>query len=216
MAEAENILAAVLMQCLGGDGFSAVRVGERFDDIVATVRIEDARVLLAGPTMPRGELVAAIPQLLAEGCRTLVVSAALDEQTFTLLLAGASGFLLIDDASASSVAQAVHSVATGATALHPLVAQAVLERWRSARTEPRTPPGGVAYASGSGTGSPTLTKREHEVLVGLRQGLTNRLIAGRLGVAEKTIEAHKSRLYAKLGARNQAHAVRIASERGLT
>ena len=216
VAEPDNIMAAVLLECLEGDEFSVVRVDERSGDVVDVVRSHDAQVLLVGPAVPRSTLAAEIPHLLAKGCRTLVVSGALDEQTFTLLLAGASGWLLADDASVESVAQAVSSVAAGSTALHPLVAQAVLERWRTQRAIPQAVGGGFQQVSMTPTvESTTLSKRELEVLAGLREGLSNRLLAGRLGVAEKTIEAHKSRLYAKLGARNQAHAVRIATDRGL-
>jgi DNA-binding NarL/FixJ family response regulator len=63
---------------------------------------------------------------------------------------------------------------------------------------------------GSGSQRASLTPREREVLMALAKGLTTKAIARRLGVAMKTVESHKIRLFSKLGARTQAHAVSIA------
>lgn len=54
-----------------------------------------------------------------------------------------------------------------------------------------------------------LTIREHEVLRGMAEGLSNREIGTRLFLSEDTIKTHARRLYRKLGARDRAHAVRI-------
>ena len=66
-----------------------------------------------------------------------------------------------------------------------------------------------------GSSHTSLTPRELEVLVALAEGLTTKAIASRLGVAMKTVESHKVRLFDKLGARTQAHAVSIAVGRHL-
>jgi DNA-binding NarL/FixJ family response regulator len=44
-----------------------------------------------------------------------------------------------------------------------------------------------------------LTGREHEVLVLVAEGLSNRAIADRLFVTERTVEAHMARIFSKLG-----------------
>jgi len=49
----------------------------------------------------------------------------------------------------------------------------------------------------------------------MAEGLPAKAIAKRLGVALKTVESHKIRLFDKLGARTQAHAVSIAMGYGL-
>jgi DNA-binding NarL/FixJ family response regulator len=218
VADADEIMAAVLLGCVDGAGFDPVRGPSTPNELADAAAAHHAQVLVVGPNLPRAGLAAVVSRLLAVGTRTLVVSAAsLDEQTFTLLLAGASGFLLVDDASPQSVAEAVATIASGASALHPMVVQAVLDRWRStrgSRGEQDNPADGASPTRGRPE-AVTLTTRELEVVLGLRDGLTNRLLAARLGVAEKTVEAHKSRLYAKLGAKNQAHAVRIAADQGL-
>jgi DNA-binding CsgD family transcriptional regulator len=58
-----------------------------------------------------------------------------------------------------------------------------------------------------------LSRREGEVVALLAEGLTNAEIARALGCSSNTVEAHKYRLYAKLGARNAAHAVAICLRR---
>jgi len=154
-------------------------------------------------------MAAAITRILSRGTRTLVLSErALDDTSAQLLLSGASGFLLVDDASPRDIPQAVRTIASGASALHPAVAHTVLERWRGVRTPSMDP------AAERPTARPSLTSRDLDVLRGMRDGLSNRMIASRLGISEKTVEAHKSRLYAKLGVRNQAHALRVASNHG--
>lgn len=60
-----------------------------------------------------------------------------------------------------------------------------------------------------------LTEREREILALLAQGQANKEIADRLGITERTVKFHVSRILARLGASNRAHAVTIAQERGL-
>lgn len=210
MAEPDGITAAVLGKALPADRFNVARPSVTVEQLVSAAVADRTEVVLIGPGFSRAGLESVITTLLAAGVRTLVLSgAALDEVSSRLLLAGASGFLLVDDATPESVADAVSTVATGSTALHPDVILAVLQQWRESRAAP------AAGRVERDVHTAALTSRESEVLQGLMDGLTSRQLANRLGVAEKTVEAHKSRLYAKLGARNQAHAVHIAAERGL-
>lgn len=51
-----------------------------------------------------------------------------------------------------------------------------------------------------------LTKREHEVLNLVAEGLSNKRIALRLGVHEKTIKQHMTHIFAKLGISNRTEA----------
>lgn len=60
-----------------------------------------------------------------------------------------------------------------------------------------------------------LTKREREVLAVAAEGLTAREIAERLGVRERTVTTHLSRIYNKLGVRTRIAAIRTATAAGL-
>jgi DNA-binding CsgD family transcriptional regulator len=60
-----------------------------------------------------------------------------------------------------------------------------------------------------------LTARELEVLGLLGAGLRNADIAGRLHIAEKTVDHHVSAILAKLGVRSRREAARVATARGI-
>jgi FixJ family two-component response regulator len=55
-----------------------------------------------------------------------------------------------------------------------------------------------------------LTAREREVLAAAAQGLHAKEIGRELGISARTVEVHKTRIMAKLGARNVAELVRLA------
>jgi len=59
-----------------------------------------------------------------------------------------------------------------------------------------------------------LTVRERHVLSLVAEGLSNREIANRLGVSQRTVEVHIGNVMAKLGASNRIQAVRMAREQG--
>jgi DNA-binding NarL/FixJ family response regulator len=67
----------------------------------------------------------------------------------------------------------------------------------------------------SGAGPGGLTAREVEVLGLVADGLSNRAIAERLFISQKTAGRHVSNLFAKLGVHSRAQAARVALERGL-
>ncbi|MEO8451200.1 MAG: LuxR C-terminal-related transcriptional regulator [Gemmatimonadota bacterium] len=62
----------------------------------------------------------------------------------------------------------------------------------------------------------SLTAREREVLAHVVRGLTNRQIAGRLGVSQHTIHRHVANVFTKLGLSSRAAAVAFAVRNGLS
>jgi FixJ family two-component response regulator len=60
-----------------------------------------------------------------------------------------------------------------------------------------------------------LTKREREVLAGVADGLSNRLIGERLAISPRTVEIHRSNMLHKMGANHTSEAIRIAIEASL-
>jgi DNA-binding CsgD family transcriptional regulator len=60
-----------------------------------------------------------------------------------------------------------------------------------------------------------LTAREQEVLKLVAAGLTNREVAGTLGVSGRTVDAHLRSIYAKLGVKSRSAATRYAVQNGL-
>jgi DNA-binding NarL/FixJ family response regulator len=127
------------------------------------------------------------------------------ERMTTALSIGTSGYLL-HDAAPEEVVNAILAVKRGAVALNPTVAGVVVRQWRRLRAQPGLP-GSRPPAS--------LSPRETDVLTAIVDGLAAKAIARRLGMAVKTVENHKIRIFEKLGARTQAHAVAIAVGHGL-
>ena len=71
-----------------------------------------------------------------------------------------------------------------------------------------------ALANLSFPGREPLTRREREVLTHLIAGSSNKEVARQLGIGSRTVEFHRARLMEKLGARNIADLVRIATTGG--
>ncbi len=57
-----------------------------------------------------------------------------------------------------------------------------------------------------------LTPREREVLAGVADGLSNRLIGERLEISPRTVEIHRANMLTKMGANHTSEAIRIAIE----
>lgn len=127
-----------------------------------------------------------------------------DEALRSAALAGASGYVLKDIRSAALV-DAIRAIAAGRTVQS---AQAL-----------RTAAQAAAPVSGSAPASPDadLTYRERQVLDLIADGLTNREIGERLGLAEKTVKNYVSGLLAKLGMvrRTQAAVYGAEHRRGI-
>ncbi len=112
--------------------------------------------------------------------------------------------LLPEDAMPAEISAAVMALSQGLIVLHPHVASQLF-----------TSPDSIIDVSGHESLAESLTSREREVLQWLGQGLSNRQIAGRLGISEHTVKFHVSAIYAKLGVASRAEAVRVGARRGL-
>lgn len=206
--EADGVVADLLRTALTDEGFEVTVFGGA--PIGAIEAASGRSVAVLGPSHVDPQWVATVPRLVAAGTRVLVLSDEdFDDAASMLLFAGASGFLRTVDTDSAALVDAVRTTAEGDSALHPSVAAEILGLWRDRGDRPQP-----AQADGLNA-PPPLTDRERQIIEALGEGLTTRLIARQLGVAEKTVEAHKSRLFAKLGVRNQAQAVQVSRERGL-
>ena len=124
------------------------------------------------------------------------------DQVLPAVRAGVSGYLL-KDVGPVELAESLRVVARGGTPLHPDVATTVLADAASAE-----------HGDGRGTHE-TLSPRELEVLRLVAQGLSNRLVARELGLAEKTVKAHMGAVLAKLGVADRTQAALYAVRHGL-
>jgi DNA-binding NarL/FixJ family response regulator len=128
----------------------------------------------------------------------------LDEYVFAAFKAGASGFLL-KDAPRERILDAVRRAAEGDALVAPSVTRRLIEHFVTPQ-----PPRAVPVP-----GLDELTPREAEVLALIGRGLSNRELADRLVVSEKTVKTHVGRILAKLGLRDRVQAVILAYEAGI-
>jgi DNA-binding NarL/FixJ family response regulator len=86
---------------------------------------------------------------------------------------------------------------------------------RSVHAGNRHVPADVATRLAEHFDGDSVTEREREVLALIRDGLKNKEIAAKLGIAEATVNFHVKNLVAKLQANDRTHAVTIAIRRGI-
>ncbi len=133
----------------------------------------------------------------------IIVFSAYEDPTLVrgLLAAGVDGYMLKEE-MLSRVVDAVREVIRGGMPLSSRIAANMREVWQQdAHTHPLMPE--------------DLTRREREVLEWMVRGLSNRSIAEKLHVTERTVKFHVGNILGKLGARSRVEAVRIAIEKGL-
>jgi DNA-binding NarL/FixJ family response regulator len=119
-----------------------------------------------------------------------------DEALFDAIMAGASGYVL-KQVRGDELVQDIRRVAAGQSLLDPGVTAKVLDRLRHPPEEDEQ------LAS--------LTEQERHILEHLSEGLTNRQIAERMFLAEKTVKNYVSNLLAKLGMHRRTEAAVYAA-----
>jgi DNA-binding NarL/FixJ family response regulator len=127
----------------------------------------------------------------------MLTSFADDEALFDAVMAGAAGFVLKQVLGADLVS-AVQRVGAGESLIDARTTAALIARIRRDR-ERRDPLG-------------ALSDQEKVVLELIGQGLTNRQIAERMFLAEKTVKNYVSHLLAKLGMQRRTQAAVLAAE----
>jgi DNA-binding NarL/FixJ family response regulator len=131
--------------------------------------------------------------------KILVLTSALDNLNINQALkAGASGYLL-KNTRAKELCQAIKAVANNQIQLSPEAAALLIQ---PAKTLPAE-------------ALPELSEREQQVLELLAQGLSNKEVAQRLGMAENTVKTHVSAIFVKLGVQSRTQAIHTAIRLGL-
>ena len=204
MAEAIRLLLvddhAVVREGLRGflhlqEGIEVVGEAGNADEAVSLAARLAPDVVLLDLIMPGGDGVAAIRRLrdTVPGIRVLVLTSFADDaQIFAATAAGVDGYLL-KDIDPAELAESIRRVHAGKPALHPAVAGRLMRR--------------VELSEAPGA---QLTTREWQVLRLIVEGLANKQIAQRLGIGEKTVKTHVSRVLEKLGVSDRTQAAVLA------
>lgn len=175
------------------------------EDAIRLVRSHQPSVVLMDLQMPLLDGVTATRLLKAEhpDCRVIVLTTFDDDDNvFEGLRAGAVGYLL-KDASSEKLSEAIRLAARGESFLQPSVAAKVVAEFArlTAATKARLTP----------LAEP-LSEREHEILILIANGASNREIANALFLAEGTVKNHITNILGKLGVRDRTQAAIKAKE----
>jgi two-component system response regulator DevR len=120
-----------------------------------------------------------------------------DEALFSAIMAGAAGYIL-KQVRGNDLVDTVRRVAAGESTLDPSVTARVLDRVRNG------PPRDQQLEA--------LTAQEQKILELIGEGLTNRQIAERMYLAEKTVKNYVSSMLAKLGLTSRTQAAIFATK----
>ncbi|MFJ2552635.1 response regulator [Microbacterium sp. NPDC087591] len=177
------------------DGFEVVGESGAVRGTLGRVAATRPDVVILDIRLPDGSGVDLCRSIRSEspGIRCLMLTAFDDDAASAAsVLAGASGYVL-KTIRGTSLIDAIHQVASGAD----VMPQAVTDRVRAGLSD---------RASRVPAREEPLTLRERQILQLISEGLTNRQIGDRLGLAEKTVKNYVSGLLAKLGMQRRTQA----------
>ncbi|MFV0494888.1 hypoxia response regulator transcription factor DosR/DevR [Mycobacterium sp.] len=201
LVDDHEVVRRGLIDLLGADPELDI-VGEAGSAAEALARIPAANpdVAVLDVRLPDGNGIELCRELLSAmpGVRCLILTShTSDEAMLDAILAGASGYV-VKDIKGMELARAVKDVGAGRSLLDNRAAAALMAKLRDTSEKPDPLSG--------------LTDQERTLLSLLSEGLTNRQIADRMFLAEKTVKNYVSRLLAKLGMERRTQAAVFAAE----
>ena len=192
-----------VISTLSGMGFEIVGQGSTGEDALA---LADQRpdIMLLDVSMPGGGLDA-ITRILATNPSQKMVVLTVSESTEDAARAincGAKGYVL-KGVGARSLADILRLVAAGETYVAPTLAARMLADLKA-----------LSSAGISKHPLATLTEREREILNLVASGMSNKHVALRLDLQEKTVKHHMTRVMSKLKVRNRTAAAMVFRDLG--
>ncbi len=196
-----------------GDGESALAAAERLHANQAP-----PDVILMDIQMPRMDGISAIRAFKARWPDSHILILTTFDDTdliYNGLRAGALGYLL-KDITSEQLANAVRAASRGEVLLQPNIANKVFAALSPTPTPQPPVSGSKPAALSTGGQIEELTEREHEILLLVARGATNREIGEALFITEGTVKNHMSNILSKLGLRDRTQAALYAREHFLS
>ncbi len=175
-------------------------------EAIAKVERVAPDVITLDLSMPGGSGIAGVERLRAAApeARILVLTMHDDPAFVRAAIAmGAAGYLA-KSAADSELVTAIRAVASGRVFVDVQSAKTI-GSILSGKPDQASAPAPIA----------TLSQREREVFEAVAHGHTSQEVADRLGLSVKTVESYRARLMKKLGLKERADLVRLATEKGL-
>ena len=188
VCDIQPIVRAGIGHVLAGRGVDVIGEAGNLSALLDVIAGRRPDVVVIDPlTLPEGIEAVRCIRALYPAVAIVVLTAAPDRQCLLEAIdAGARGYLL-KEAEPDELAQAIRAAARGEVPLSPKVAAVLFEK----------PPASPHL---------TFTPREEDVLSLVAEGLANKQIAARLGVSEKTVKAHLSGAFRRIGVSDRTQA----------
>lgn len=178
-----------------GDGEEAVRLASQLKPDVVIMDV-------SMPKLGGIEATKQIKDVLPSTTVLVLTGYDYDEYVFSMLEAGAAGYLL-KSVSGDELIHAIRAVYAGEPTIHPRVLGKLIGRFRAPTTEP------ILVAS-----EQLLSERESEVLKIAAKGMSNRNIADALFISERTVQAHMRSIFNKLAVGSRSEAILYSLKKG--
>jgi NarL family two-component system response regulator LiaR len=178
-----------------GDGEEAVQLAR---DLKPDVIVMD----VALPKLSGIEATKRIKEHMPSAMVLVLTGYDYDEYIFSLLEAGAAGYLL-KDVSGDDLINAIRAVYSGEPVLHPAVISKLMARFTSQDARPAP----------SQTEA-VLSEREMEVLRLAAKGMSNKDLGEALCISVRTVQAHMRSIFNKLGVGSRSEAVILGLRKG--
>lgn len=158
-------------------------------------------ILLLDISMPPGQSGMVACEKIAKSCPAtkIIILTMFAEPEYLLytLRGGASGYVL-KNSTPEQLHEAVHTVAEGGRYIHPTMSELLAKH--------------IVSTNDLSSSLQNLSVRELEILQLIARGYTNKEIADKVYLSVKTVEAHRSKMYKKMGFKNRADVVEYAIE----
>ena len=201
VADDHAVVRAGLAQLLEGTpDIEVCWTAEDGEQAVAAALEHEPDVVLMDLSMPGMDGIEATRKITAEvpNARVVALTSFSDQPRILAALdAGAVGYLL-KDSEPNVLLDGIRAAAAGESPLDPKAASALLR------------------ARQAGRPAEELSEREREVLALVAKGLPNKLIARDLGVSEKTVKAHLTSVFRRIGVFDRTQAALWAQRHGIT
>lgn len=204
LADDHTLLREGLRRSLEDAGMVVVAEGADGQQAVALAAEHRPDVVLMDVSMPGMDGVEATKAIRSRQPEVDVVILTMHADHSVIeaaVRAGAAGYL-VKDCTADDIVATIEAVASGDTSLSPGLASSILADTQRAE----------ATAAGDGG---LLTRREHEVLTLIAQGMSTPEVAKNLYISTKTVRHHLSSIYDKLDSRDRTQAVLRAVRMGI-
>lgn len=176
--------------------------GEEAVTLASSLRLDVAIVDIAMPRLDGIEVTKQIKACCPETAVLILTAYDDDQFIFSLLEAGAAGYLL-KSVRGQEMVDAVRALHAGESVLHPSVARKVLDRFVSSSGKPKKQ-----------EPLETLTQREMDILKLVTRGLSNKDIAEELFLSMRTVQGHLRSIFSKVGVGSRTEAVVRALKKG--